>query len=484
MGSVRRVLYPLRVALALTIVSVVLYLFFNIWPIAYSLYIAFTDANANNIVPSPKLLELLSLRANVTRDLETRRGEISSYLARIDSSISRVISTIESFENYINQNASKISIAELNSYIGNMSSEMLEVNSLVTAEGYYLNYYPELRGNISKANEILGSFRTEISSVLFFKISISEEDLNRIRNISYKYLPQVVDYLNSGLMTLRTIESDYDLFVERVVGDIDRQIDALTLHFVGLENFRRLFTEASYPYAVYKTLLFVATSVPLKVIVGVGIAFLFSSPLIAGRRIMRALLVLPWALPPLLTITTWRMLFLPGVGPFAQFFSAFLGRSFNIYNLEWDAFTVYNIVETWLAYPFIMTVAMGAIAGVPREIIEATYIDGASILYRFRRVTLPLTLRPIAFAAIMTTGASLQAFLVPLLINGGGPATMISFPGTSPQLGYSNDFIILYGYRQAYFYRDYGLSAASYLFAVLILLVYALLWYYFLYRKR
>jgi len=126
---------------------------------------------------------------------------------------------------------------------------------------------------------------------------------------------------------------------------------------------------------------------------------------------------------------------------------------------------------------------MGAISSIPRELIEASYIDGAGVLTRFIRISLPLTIRPIAFAAIMTTGASLQAFMIPLLINGGGPAAMIYFPDTKPALGNTNDFILLYAYRQAYYYYNYGLSAAAYLVAVMILLIYALLWYYYFYKR-
>mgnify|MGYP001772653663 CR=1 FL=1 len=478
----RNYLYPVSVAFFLVIVSVSLYIFFNIWPMIFSLYIAFTDANENNIVPSPRLIQLLEERKNLTETLYARKDEILGHLNKIDASASSIKQYISDYMRDLE--SGNITPQSLNSYISKISSEMLNLNSLISARGYYLSYYPELRSNASQANDLVSQFATEISAVIFFKASLSREDIDKISNISMKYLPDVENRINNILAITRSMESNYDLFVAGVLRDIDKEIDRLTLHFVGVDNFRRLFTEAPYPYAIYKTILFVLTSVPLKMIVGVGIAFIFSSPLVIGKRVFRTLLILPWALPVLLTVTTWRILFLPGQGPFAQFFSSFLGREFNIYNLEWDAFTVYNIVETWLAYPFVMTVTLGAISGIPREIIEASYIDGAGIISRFVRVTLPLTLRPIAFAAIMTTGASLQAFLVPLLVNNGGPATIISFPGTRPELGYANDFILLYGYRLAYFYREYGLSAASYIVAVLILLIYAIMWYYFLYRKR
>jgi len=86
----------------------------------------------------------------------------------------------------------------------------------------------------------------------------------------------------------------------------------------------------------------------------------------------------------------------------------------------------------WLAYPFIMTVTMGAIASIPRELIEAAYIDGASAWLRFRKVMLPQVIRPILFATILTTGSSLQAFMIPLLINSGGPEGMIRILGFDP----------------------------------------------------
>jgi len=46
---------------------------------------------------------------------------------------------------------------------------------------------------------------------------------------------------------------------------------------------------------------------------------------------------------------------------------------------EWHAFIIYNLFEAWLAYPFIMTVTQGALRGVPKDVIEAAYIDGASV---------------------------------------------------------------------------------------------------------
>jgi arabinogalactan oligomer/maltooligosaccharide transport system permease protein len=283
-------------------------------------------------------------------------------------------------------------------------------------------------------------------------------------------------------MILKTIEENYDSFIETVLSDVSSEISRLSIHFVGLQNFATLFTDSRFPYSIFKTILFVLTSVPLKVIFGIIIAFLFSSPLIYGRKIMRAMLLIPWALPVLLSVTTWRMLFAPD-GPLALILSQMLNYKFSIYTHEWDAFFVYNIVEMWLAYPFIMTITMGAIASVPKEFIEASYMDGISVFSRFRKIMLPLTIKPILFATILTSGASLQAFMVPLLINDGGPTTMIKLPGFTSTLGNANELMILYGYNRAWLDQQYGLSTATFLVVVAILFIYALIWFYFIYRR-
>lgn len=466
------------------IISIILYLFFNIWPIIYSIYVAFTDANNNNIVVSPRLIELLKERENITSTLESRREEIIMFLKKIDETSTDLINLLKDYLSYIDSSSPQnISITKINDMINRIGSKALDLSTMVTMPGYYLNYYPEIENNASDAVSRINTFRSEVSTYLLFAVSIDQEKLSRIREISHKYLDPAIKDLINMLSSLKTLETDYSAFIKGVVKNIDEEIDKLTLHFIGLENFRKLFTEAPFPYAIYKTILFVITSVPLKMIFGVTVAFLFSSPLVVGRKVFRGLLIIPWALPILLTVTTWRTLYDPSSGPFALFFAKLFDRPFSIYNNEWDAFIVYNIVEMWLAYPFIMTVTMGAISSIPRELIEASYIDGAGVLTRFIRISLPLTIRPIAFAAIMTTGASLQAFMIPLLINGGGPAAMIYFPGTKPALGNTNDFILLYAYRQAYYYYNYGLSAAAYLVAVMILLIYALLWYYYFYKR-
>lgn len=477
-------LYPVKVAAALISLSIALYLFFSAWPIVYSIFIAFTDANAINIASGPKLAELKALRESIVENLWRNKDLVQAKAREAEGLINDAIAALEDFKAYVESaSPSTFSLAEVNEYRNRVSGDLINAISIVNSNETYLYYLTGLRESLSKAYNSISKMWSDIESIAGFKLFLSQEDIDRIRSVTLPMIDSAVAELRESLRILRGVEEDYASFVSLAVKDIDEEIEKLTLHFVGLKNFRTLFGDSRFPYSLLKTLLFVATSVPLKMAVGVALAFFFSSPLIFGRRVMRALLLIPWALPVLLSVTTWRMLAVPGQGPVARLLGHLAGGEFNIYAHEWDAFTLYNIVETWLAYPFVMTVTMGAIAGVPKELIEASYIDGAGVWMRFRKIMLPLTLRPILYAAILTSGASLQAFMVPLLINNGGPVKTLRVPGFEAAMGGSNEMMVLYGYNRAWLDQNYGLSTAAYLVVVAVLLVYAIAWYYLFYKR-
>ncbi len=478
-------LYPSRVAVVLVIASIALYLFFSLWPLGFSVYIAFTDANAINIAAAPKIAKLKEEKKMMIQELEENKDIIMASMRQVDSYLAKTLDSLRGLREFLAQ-ASPEAIMEgmLDEYKREINRVFRESISIVNSNKSYLYRYTEFRESLERAYTHVSDFWSLVDSILGFKLIPSKQDVEALREQGLPLIDSAISELRTSKELLARVASDYREFERIVVRDIDAEIEKLSVHFVGLKNFRHLFGSSYFPYSILKTLLFVVTSVPLKVAVGVLLAFFFSSPLIYGRRIMRALLLIPWSLPVLLSVTTWRILFIPDQGPFSKLLLDILGYPMNIFTREWDAFIVYNIVEMWLAYPFIMTVTMGAIASVPRELIESAYIDGASVWERFRRIMLPLTKRPILFAAILTSGASLQAFMVPLLINQGGPAKMIDLPGLRPALGNSNEMMVLFGYNRAWIDQQYGLSAASYLVVVAILFLYAIAWYYLVYKGR
>ncbi|PLJ77024.1 carbohydrate ABC transporter permease [Infirmifilum sp. SLHALR2] len=477
-------LYPARVAFLLIFLSLAMYLFFSLWPIAYSVYIAFTDANNVNIASEPRIKELQAQRAVIASYLSANKENVLSQVRRADDYLSDAIASLLELKTLIaSSTPQNFSISRLTFIRSRVDEDLTYASSIVNSNTTFLYYYRGLGDTLYRAVSIVDSgIWGDVDRIVGFKLALSENDLSQLREAVLPKVDQALGLLQQSRDRLREVEGNYDLLVGSATAGIDQEIDRISMHFVGLQNFQTLFTDSRFPYSIFKTLLFVLTSVPLKVAVGVSLAFLFSSPMIYGRKAMRAALLVPWALPVLLSVTTWRMMFAPGIGPVANYLAS-IGVDFSIYNREWDAFLVYNIVEMWLAYPFIMTVTMAAISSIPKELIESAMVDGASFWQRFREIMLPLTSRPVLFASILTAGASLQAFMVPLLINNGGPTKEIQFLWFSRTTGGVNEMMVLFGYNRAYLDQQYGLSTAAYLVVVLILLLYALAWYYLIYKR-
>ncbi|AUG48501.1 sugar ABC transporter permease [Haloarcula taiwanensis] len=218
--------------------------------------------------------------------------------------------------------------------------------------------------------------------------------------------------------------------------------------FVGLENYADVLTDGQFWNSFGVTWLFVATSVTLKIGASLAIALIVTSDLVRGKRVLRSLIIFPMGLPPIFTITVWRGIFSSAeFGLMNQLLTAFGASSVAWLSGRWTAFVAYNVTEAWLAYPFMVIITVSALQDVPEELHEAAVVDGAGFLARFAHITLPSIKRPVLFASILTSAASFQQFLIPFVFNQGGPAR-------------ANELIVVYGYREALSFQQYGRGAA------------------------
>lgn len=469
--SFREHLYPAKIGIALAIASIVLYFFFNIWPLAFSIGMAFTDAKEENLWVNPEVLRDIDnamacatyLRDNIAADPQLGQ-RYRQFLNDTLLVLQDITSGLDSLESSIR--ASDPLAAIKLEVLKSKSSQLLLIGSrlegLVKCKEYG---YPTSRELIEA--RILEDINRLYD--LITRLQLGEPPDTIIARINF------TRSLAVSLMSYFEQMEDPSRYFGTVMESLAAERSKYEIKFVGLSNFEKLFTDPRYYYSLFKTFLFVLTSVPLKVGAGVLLAMFYSSPLIYGRKIQRGLLLAPWALPILLSGLTWRFLF----SPYGQ-----LGRlmGFQIFSREWDAYVVYNLFEMWLAYPFIMTVTMGALSGISKDVIEAAYVDGAGLWYRLRYVVLPLVSRPLITATILTTGASLQAFMVPLLLNGGGPTQTVSVPWIGERTGNVNEMLILFGYNRAVADKEWGYAAATYITVVLIIMLYVTIW--FLVTKR
>lgn len=227
--------------------------------------------------------------------------------------------------------------------------------------------------------------------------------------------------------------------------------------FIGFQNYVTVLTDPQFWNSFGITWLFVATSVVLKIALSLTIALVVTGDRVRGKRLMRSLIIVPMGLPAIFTITVWRGIFSPAEFGLANQVLGSLGaQSVSWLSDRWMAFLAYNVTEAWLAYPFMVLITVSALQDVSEELHEAAKVDGAGYVARFLHVTLPSIKRPVLFASILTAAASFQQFLIPYVFNQGGPARQ-------------NELIVVYGYREAFGFGQYGEGAAVSLIAVVFI---------------
>ncbi len=234
--------------------------------------------------------------------------------------------------------------------------------------------------------------------------------------------------------------------------------------FVGLANFRDILTSHGYritePLSFYftlvVTLLWTFVNVALHVSIGVALALLLRSPLLRLRGVFRVLLIVPWAVPNYITALMWK-------GMFHRQFGAInaLLQLLSIEPVSWfthfsTSFAANVATNTWLGFPFMMVVTLGALQSIPAELYEAAEVDGASKWSQFRHITLPM-LRPALLPSVVLGCVwTFNMFNVIYLVSGGEP-------------GGATDILVSEAFRWAFQRNEqYGFAAA---YSVLIFFV-------------
>jgi ABC-type sugar transport system permease subunit len=250
--------------------------------------------------------------------------------------------------------------------------------------------------------------------------------------------------------------------------------DARRYYFVGMENFIEILapgdgSDVGFYWTLFSTILWTVTNVILHVVIGLGLALVLKDPALRFKRLYRVLLIVPWAIPNYITALIWKGMFNKEFGAVNQVIELVQsGLGMAPAGVDWlggsfaTAFTANLVTNTWLGFPFMMVVALGALQSIPSALYEAADIDGASAWQKFRNITLPL-LKPALFPAIILGSIwTFNMFNVIYLVSGGGPNS-------------STEILITDAYRAFAVLGRYGLAAAYSVLIFVILLVYTLM---------
>lgn len=179
-------------------------------------------------------------------------------------------------------------------------------------------------------------------------------------------------------------------------------------------------------------------SVAVELVVGLALA-LFLSLRFPGRAALRAIVIVPFALPEIVVLTIMRYIFVP-----RGYANAALAAA-HLPGLEWLtpgsrlAWLTVVVVDAWHVTPVVFLVLLAALADIPDEIREAAQLDGAGALTRLWRITLPL-LRPALLAAVLLRGVdALRIFATPLVLTGVEGVPVLSSYAYHQWSDYGND---------------------------------------------
>lgn len=217
--------------------------------------------------------------------------------------------------------------------------------------------------------------------------------------------------------------------------------------WVGLDNYARMFADATFYRSLVNTTLFIVLTVPLSMGIGLALAVLMNSVL-PGRRVVRTLIYLPLVISGVAVGLIGTFLFNDTIGVFNG-----LATSFGLPNVGWQssgapAFLSLVLITLWIRVGFNMIIYLAGLQAVPVELYEAAQVEGASGWQRFRFITFPLLGPSTFFLLIMNVIYSFQVFDTVFVLTNGGPGNATEVLGT-------------YAYKTAFgATRDQGYGAA------------------------
>lgn len=235
----------------------------------------------------------------------------------------------------------------------------------------------------------------------------------------------------------------------------------------GLDNFTRIVTDPRFRGPFLRifawTLSFAFLSVATTFAFGLFMAIVFNDTTLPGRKIIRSLLLIPYAIPAFITVMVWRGILNPELG----IISRSIGFGPPWFTNEWWARAGIILVNLWLGFPYMMLITTGALQAIPGDLYEAAEVDGANPWQQFSNITLPLLLVAVGPLLIGSFAFNFNNFTVIDIYNEGGPP----IPNSPTPAGHT-DILISYTYRVAFAGGrgvDYGYASAITIVIFLVL---------------
>ena len=235
--------------------------------------------------------------------------------------------------------------------------------------------------------------------------------------------------------------------------------------FIGFRNYMNVLTNPTF----YNTLILTIKWTLLTIVLKVGIGFiiaLFLNGELYFKRILRFLMLIPWAIPQSVVAILWSWI-LDGQYGYLNYYMqkvGFISEAMRWLSDPKLAFISTSIVDAWMGIPLIAMIFISGLSGISESLYEAAMVDGANVFHRFIYITLPSMKQVILIALTLTTIWTFNAFNVIYVLTGGGPMD-------------ATETMMLKIYHEAFGKYNLGISSALSVTVVITLTILSMLYW-------
>jgi trehalose/maltose transport system permease protein len=241
------------------------------------------------------------------------------------------------------------------------------------------------------------------------------------------------------------------------------KLDGVTpASFVGLSNYLFILTDPDFWLAVQNTLIFSVCSVTLECVLGLAVALVANSKF-KGRSILRVAILIPWAIPTVVSSKIWAWMFndIYGVVNVLLVNVHLISQKIAFLATPATALPVIIAVDVWKTTPFMALLLLAGLGLIPGDLYEAASIDGASKIRQFFSLTLPLVMPTLLVALIFRTLDALRVFDI-FYVMVGGQGNMAT--------------MAIYNQQWLVSFLDAGIGSAASVIILVIIMVFVVLY--------
>lgn len=220
--------------------------------------------------------------------------------------------------------------------------------------------------------------------------------------------------------------------------------------YIGLQNYKDVITSTNFQDALLNSIVILVLVMILGLIISLGIALILNNKTNI-TPLLTAIVIVPWALPPIVNGIMWKFIFFPGYGLINKIL---LGLNIISSPISWTTnrfmfLFVISIVIVWRVVPFSAIVILSNLQSIPKNYYESIYLDGANRLQSFCHITLPLIIPSLGVVLINMTTTAINVFDEVIAISG---------------FQFKNQTLLVYDYANTFNFLDFGLgSSISYI---------------------